>query len=77
MRGKGLVTEVETSGGVPPEQVEFRPAAESLGHRPITWGDFAEFVDEVVLDRLLRDNPAVVAAVLATREDRQRAIELA
>lgn len=30
-----------------------------------------------MLDRLLRDNPVVVATVLATREERQRAIELA
>lgn len=40
-RGKGLVVKEETAGEVPVERVEFRPIAESSGHRPITRGDFA------------------------------------
>lgn len=76
-RGKGVLVKEERPIEVPIEQVEFRPAAGSSGHKPITRGNFAESIDEVVLDQLLRDNPAVVAAVVAAREDRQRVIELA
>lgn len=72
-----MATETEMSREVLPEQVEFRPVVGSSGHRPITRGDFAEFVGEEVLARLLRDNPVVVEAVLIAREERQRAIELA
>ncbi|XP_058224951.1 protein MAINTENANCE OF MERISTEMS-like [Rhododendron vialii] len=59
------------------EEVEFRPAAGSSAHIPITRGDFAEFVSEEELGRLLRENPGVVAAVLAAREDRARQVERA
>lgn len=76
-RGNGLATEADTSGEVPSEQVEFRQVADSSGHRPITRGDFAEFFNEAVLDRLLRDNLAIVEAVLTTLKERKRAIELA
>lgn len=69
-KGKGPIVVEEASGEVPMEPVEFRPAAESLGHRPITRGDFAKFVDEEVLACLLQENPVVVAAVLVAREKR-------
>lgn len=65
VRGKGVVVAEEASGDVPVELVEFKPAAESLGHRPITHGDFTEYVGEGVLARLLQENPMVVTAVLA------------
>ncbi|KAI8542879.1 hypothetical protein RHMOL_Rhmol08G0174300 [Rhododendron molle] len=72
MRGKGLATETETSREVLPEQVEFRPVVGSLGHRPITRGDFAEFVGKEVLACLLQDILAVVEAILTAQKERQR-----
>lgn len=63
-KGKGPAVAEETSGEVPMEPVEFIPAAGYSGHMPITRGNFAEFVDEGVLERLLRENPAVAAAIL-------------
>ncbi|XP_058181267.1 glycine-rich protein DOT1-like [Rhododendron vialii] len=71
-RGKGPVVEEGASGEVPVGEVEFRSAVGSSAHVPITQGDFAEFVSEEELGRLLRENPGVVAAVLAAREDRAR-----
>ncbi|XP_058200612.1 uncharacterized protein LOC131315520 [Rhododendron vialii] len=71
-RGKGPVVKEGASGAVPMEEVEFRPAVGSSVHVPITRGDFAEFVSEEELGRLLQENPGVVAAVLAAREDRAR-----
>lgn len=71
-----MVIEEEMTAEVPVEQVEFRPTTGSSGHRPITWGDFEEFVGEEVLARLLRDNPVVVVVVLTAWEERQRAVEL-
>lgn len=76
-KGKGPVVKGEESAEIPIGPVEFRPAAGSSGHRPITKDDFAKFVDDATLDRLLQDNLAVVAAVVAAREERQRAIALA
>lgn len=76
-KGKGPVVAEEASREVPMEQVEFTPAAGSSGHRPVTRGNFTEFVDEEVLACLLRENPTVVEAVLTAREERQRAVELA
>lgn len=77
VKGKGMVVEIEEASEIPTGPVEFRPAAGSSGHRPISRGYFAKFVDEAVLDRLLWDNPTVVATVVAAREERQRAIGLA
>ncbi|XP_058180112.1 uncharacterized protein LOC131298653 [Rhododendron vialii] len=71
-RGKGPVVKEGVSGEVPMEEVEFMPAVGSSAHVLITRGDFAEFVSEEELGRLLRENPRVVAAVLAAREDRLR-----
>lgn len=75
-KGKGVAVEEERPIKVPIRQVEFRQAAGSSRHKLISQGDFVEFVDEAVLDCLLRDNPAVVTAVLLARKERQRAIEL-
>ncbi|XP_058192275.1 uncharacterized protein LOC131309695 [Rhododendron vialii] len=71
-RGKAPAVEEGASGEVPMEEVAFRPAVGSSAHVPITRGDFAEFVSEEELGRLLRENPGVVAAVSATREERAR-----
>lgn len=70
VKGKASAVTKEKTMEVPAREVEFQPAVGSSGHRPITQGDFAKFVDEAVLDQLLRENPAVVAAVLSVREDR-------
>lgn len=59
-KGKDPVVEEEEPTEVPTKGVEFQPAAGSSGHRPISRNDFVEFVDKVVLGRLLRDNLAVV-----------------
>lgn len=59
-------------GSVSTGLVEFRPATGSSRHAPITHIDFAEFVTEEELSRLLRENLAVVTVVLAAREERQR-----
>ncbi|XP_058192021.1 formin-like protein 7 [Rhododendron vialii] len=56
-RGKGPVVEEGAFGEVPMGEVEFRPAAGSSVHVPITRGDFAEFVSKEELGRLLRENP--------------------
>lgn len=63
-KGKGAVVAKEASRATSVELVEFRPAARSSGHGPITRGDFAEYVGEEVLARLLQENPIVVAAIL-------------
>ncbi|KAI8559988.1 hypothetical protein RHMOL_Rhmol04G0219900 [Rhododendron molle] len=52
-------------------------AAWFSGHEPITKSDFAEYVGDDGLARLLEENPMVVVTVLATREERQRQIGLA
>lgn len=76
-KGKHSVVEKEEPTEIPTERFEFQPTAGSSGHRPISHNDFAEFVNKAVLDRLLWDNPAVVAAVLTAQEERQKAIVLA
>ncbi|XP_058192015.1 uncharacterized protein LOC131309383 [Rhododendron vialii] len=76
-RGKAPVVEEGAPGEVPVEEVAFRPAVGSSVHVPITRGDFAEFVSEEELGWLLRENPGVVATVLAAREDRARQVERA
>lgn len=76
-KGKGPVVVEGASGEVPVGPMEFRPVAKSSGHRSITKGDFAEYVDEEMLACLLEENPTVVVAVLAAREERQRQIEKA
>lgn len=53
-RGKGVVVETEETTEVPIERVEFQPAVGSSGQHPISKGDFAEFVDDAMLARLLR-----------------------
>lgn len=75
--GKGPVVVEGTSREMPMERPEFIPATGSSGQMSITRGDFAEYVGEKVLARLLEKNPAVVAAVLTAREERRRAVELA
>ncbi|XP_058181247.1 uncharacterized protein LOC131299685 [Rhododendron vialii] len=74
-RGKDPMVEEGISGELPVEEVEFRPTVGPSVHVPITRGDFAEFVTEEELGRLLRENLGVVAAVIAAREDRQRQVE--
>lgn len=56
-KGKHSVVEKEEPTEIPTERVEFQLEVGSLGHRPISRNDFAEFVNKAVLDRLLRDNP--------------------
>jgi hypothetical protein len=57
------------------ERVEFTPpAGVSSSREPITSSDLAEFVGEAALARLLRDNPAAVAAVIEAREARLQEI---
>ncbi|XP_058181139.1 uncharacterized protein LOC131299571 [Rhododendron vialii] len=73
-RGKDPVVVEESSGEVPVEVGEFRPVVGSSVHVPITYRDFAKFVTEEKLGRLLRENPVVVAAVISAREERQREI---
>lgn len=75
-RGKGVVVETEETTEVPIERVEFQPAVGSSGQHPIS-KNFVEFVDDAMLARLLQDNPAVVAVVVAAREERRKAIALA
>lgn len=77
MRSKGVADGVETTTKVRAEEVEFTPASRSSGHVSIPRGDFAEFASDKILGRWLRENPAVVAAVVAAWEERQRAVELA
>ncbi|KAI8549171.1 hypothetical protein RHMOL_Rhmol06G0005600 [Rhododendron molle] len=76
-RGKDPVTAEETPREVLVKPVEFRPAVGSSVHAPITCRDFAEFVTDEELSRLLRENPVVVAVVIRVREDRQRQVERA
>lgn len=76
-KGKSVVVETEEPSEILIERVEFQPAAGFSGHRPITKEDFVEFVDDALLDLLLQDNPTIVTAVMAAREERQKAIALA
>ncbi|KAI8530024.1 hypothetical protein RHMOL_Rhmol11G0021900 [Rhododendron molle] len=76
-KGKALAVTEKKTIEVLVEQVEFKHAAGSLRHMPITRGNFTKFVDEAVLDQLLWENTTIVSAVLAAQEDRQTAIELA
>lgn len=69
-KGKGLAVDTEGATEVLIRQTEFRSVVRSSRHKPITRGNFAELVDEVVLDRLLQDKPTVVATVLAAWEER-------
>ncbi|KAI8530307.1 hypothetical protein RHMOL_Rhmol11G0046600 [Rhododendron molle] len=71
-RGKDPVDVEEASGEVPMERPEFILAVGSSGHDPITKREFMEFVGDDVVAQLLVENPTVVAAVLAAREERQR-----
>lgn len=73
-KGKGVVEEATE---VSIERAEFQPAVGSSRHQPVSKGDFVELVDDAMLARLLQDNPTVVAVVVATQEERQRAIALA
>ncbi|XP_058217462.1 protein MAINTENANCE OF MERISTEMS-like [Rhododendron vialii] len=56
-RGKDSVVMEETSGEMPVGVAKFRLAVGSSAHVLITRGDFAEFVTEEELGRLLRENP--------------------
>lgn len=76
-RGKGVVAAKESLREVPVERPESVPAVGSSGHEPISKSDFAEYMGDDVLAQLLKENPTVVAAVLAAREERQRQIGLA
>ncbi|KAI8555036.1 hypothetical protein RHMOL_Rhmol05G0143100 [Rhododendron molle] len=69
-RGKGPTIVEETPREISVERVEFKPPVGSSRHDPITSGDLAEFVGEVVLAQLLEESLAVVAIVLAAREER-------
>lgn len=74
----GKATAVEEEEDAPRvdhvEQVEFVAPEGSSSHGPIMSRDLAEFVGEAALARLMEENPAVVAAVLAAREVRLRQI---
>lgn len=61
-RGKGVLVEEEVPMEVQTGPVEFQPAVRSSSHKPVSKGDFVEFVDDATLAQLLRDNTAVVAA---------------
>lgn len=77
IKGKDPMVVEETVREVPVEPAKFVPPVGSSRHDPISKSDFAEYVDEDVLTQLLHENPAVVAAVLATREERLKQIALA
>lgn len=76
-REKGVVTVEESSREASVERPEFVLAAGSSRHEPISKSDFAEFMGDDVLAQLWAENPTVVAAVLAAREERLRQIGLA
>ncbi|KAI8559672.1 hypothetical protein RHMOL_Rhmol04G0191800 [Rhododendron molle] len=56
------------------ERVEFTPPVGSSSHVLVMSSDLTEFVGDALLARLMRENPAVVEAVLAAREERLREI---
>ncbi|KAI8571798.1 hypothetical protein RHMOL_Rhmol01G0147100 [Rhododendron molle] len=69
IEGKGVVEETEETTEAPTRPVEFRPVVGSSGHKPIIKDDCAEFVDDATLNPLLKDNPTVVATIIAALEE--------
>lgn len=70
-RGKDPMVEEEVPRAAHVERVKFMPPVGSSSHEPIMSSDLAKFVGAAdSLARLMRENPAAVAAVMAAREER-------
>ncbi|KAI8550676.1 hypothetical protein RHMOL_Rhmol06G0126300 [Rhododendron molle] len=67
--GKDSMVEEEIPRVAHVERVEFMPPVGTSSHEPIMSSDLADIVGEAALARLMRENLAVVEAVLATREE--------
>lgn len=75
-RGKDPAVAEEAPIVVPAKRVEFILPVRSSRQDPITSSDLAEFVGQAALARLMEESPAMVAIVMAAREERIQQIAL-